>query len=192
MKKINGHWKEGYVLDYHTISSAFIGYDEFGHKVFDSKRSAAGDILFRLKYRGIREAMFELRPLLIELFEKWPPHISMVVPVPPNNPGRAVKPVILIADFIAKLKNVTVKNDVIVRKQRIKELKNIYEYNERLDNLRKAYDVIEKSVENERILLVDDLYRSGATMNYLADLLVNKGGASEVYAFAVTRTRSNR
>ena len=37
--KIPGRWRDGYTLDYHTISSTYLGDDEFGHAQFDSKRS---------------------------------------------------------------------------------------------------------------------------------------------------------
>lgn len=35
--RISGAWREGYVLDYHTISSEFIGYNEFGKPMFDTR-----------------------------------------------------------------------------------------------------------------------------------------------------------
>ncbi|HSB73357.1 MAG TPA: phosphoribosyltransferase family protein [Candidatus Methylomirabilis sp.] len=40
------------------------------------------------------------------------------------------------------------------------------------------------------VLLVDDLYRSGATLNAVTEALRTKGKVSAVYAFAPTRTRS--
>lgn len=41
----------------------------------------------------------------------------------------------------------------------------------------------------EDLLLVDDLYRSGATMNAISEALM-AAGAAAVYAFALTRTRT--
>lgn len=37
--KLSGNWFEGFALGLHTISSEFLGYDEFGHEVFDTKSS---------------------------------------------------------------------------------------------------------------------------------------------------------
>lgn len=48
--KLPGNWFEGFALDLHTISSEFLGYDEYGHEVFDTKRSEMGELLYRLKY----------------------------------------------------------------------------------------------------------------------------------------------
>jgi len=42
------------------------------------------------------------------------------------------------------------------------------------------------------VLLFDDLYRSGATMNAIAAALLDEGGAADVFALAITRTRSKR
>ena len=38
-KKLNGPRGDGYVLDAHTVSSEFIGYNEFGHPMFDTQRT---------------------------------------------------------------------------------------------------------------------------------------------------------
>ena len=45
-RKVFGNWFEGYTLDLHTISSIFLGYDEYGHEVFDTKRSDLGEFCF--------------------------------------------------------------------------------------------------------------------------------------------------
>ena len=31
-KRIKGAWTDGYTLDEHTITSEFLGYDEYGHQ----------------------------------------------------------------------------------------------------------------------------------------------------------------
>ena len=48
---IDGPWIEGFVLDRHVISSVPIGY--LGeHMPFDTTRSALGELVYQLKYRG--------------------------------------------------------------------------------------------------------------------------------------------
>ena len=37
--RIFGNWKEGFAFDLHTISSVYLGDNEYGHPVFDTKRS---------------------------------------------------------------------------------------------------------------------------------------------------------
>lgn len=41
-----------------------------------------------------------------------------------------------------------------------------------------------------KILLFDDLYRSGATMNAITEVLYDEGYADDIYALTITRTRS--
>jgi len=36
--KIKGNWKKGFALDLHTISSEYLGKNEFGHDHYDTKR----------------------------------------------------------------------------------------------------------------------------------------------------------
>jgi hypothetical protein len=52
LKKLEGSWDAGYALNKHTLSSDFIGYNEFGHPMFDTKRSEPGEALYQLKYRS--------------------------------------------------------------------------------------------------------------------------------------------
>ena len=49
--RIPGRWREGYVLDYHTLDSTYLGDDEYGHPMFDTKRSDVGELLYRLNER---------------------------------------------------------------------------------------------------------------------------------------------
>jgi competence protein ComFC len=47
-------------------------------------------------------------------------------------------------------------------------------------------------VAGRKVLLFDDLYRSGATMSSIAAALHDQGGSGDVFALTVTRTRSRR
>lgn len=60
--RVPGSWKEGYVLDYHTKGSDFLGYDEYGHPRFHTVRTEVGELLYRLKYKGRKDALDELGP----------------------------------------------------------------------------------------------------------------------------------
>jgi competence protein ComFC len=65
----------------------------------------------------------------------------------------------------------------------------VYDAEERRKLLEGAFDVNSSRVKGHRILLVDDLYRSGATMNAIAEVLL-RSGATAVFAFAFAQTRS--
>ena len=84
------------------------------------------------------------------------------------------------------------RDDLVRKVKETTELKNIYDFNERLKLLENAYAIQQPTLLNGKtILLFDDLYRSGATMNAIAGALQTQGQVANVDAFALTKTRSN-
>ena len=55
---------------------------------------------------------------------------------------------------------------------------------QRKDNLKKAFQVEVNIVKYRRILLVDDIYTTGATMDAIAEVL-KEAGVTEVYALSI-------
>ena len=60
----------------------------------------------------------------------------------------------------------------------------------RLELLGGAHSIEGDALRGRRVLLLDDLYQSGATLNAIARLLKEAGGVSAVFALALTRARS--
>ncbi|MBL8634234.1 MAG: hypothetical protein JNM40_13515 [Myxococcales bacterium] len=54
------------------------------------------------------------------------------------------------------------------------------------------YVVDAAQTQGKRILLFDDLFRSGSTMNAITEALLGPGQATIVYALTITKTRSNQ
>lgn len=63
---------------------------------------------------------------------------------------------------------------------------------ERLRTLEGAHAIDPLPVAGKSVLLFDDLYRSGATMNAIAALLLDTGKAAKVIALTLTKTRSRQ
>lgn len=188
--RIPGRWKEGFALDYHTISSIYLGDDAFGHPIYETKRTELGELLYRLKYKLDYSVIEELIDLIVGFLISWNPPIELIIPVPPSQLQRPFQPVIVIAQRIGVHLNVPVKPESIVKIRHTPELKNIYDFDERYRLLREAF-MIDSSWTGERnILLFDDLYRSGATMNAITEALYGEGFANNVFALTITRTRS--
>ena len=68
------------------------------------------------------------------------------------------------------------------------ELKNLREFHERQAVLQGALTVNGRAIAGKRVLLVDDLIRSVATLGAVATALT-EAGAAIIYAFALTKTR---
>ena len=187
---IRGVWRDGYVLDYHTVSSTCIGYNEFGHPVFDTQYTPLGELLFRLKSRSDASVVDEIVEMVAGFVEViWKPAVTMIVPVPPSNTARRWQPVFLLADALGKRLRLAVHRDAVTKNRKTPQLKNVYDYAERARTLDGAFSAKPSVIEGEKVLLFDDLFRSGATMGGVTKALIAAGRASEVHALALTRTR---
>lgn len=83
-------------------------------------------------------------------------------------------------------------SDSVVKTRSTPELKNVFDLDERNKLLDGAFTVKTGDLEGKTVLLFDDLYRSGATMNAVADVLQDESHVGAMYALTLTRTRSNR
>jgi len=189
-RRILGRWREGYALDLHTLSSTPIGSNEYGHMQFDTKRSELGELLYRLKYRGDQSVIAEIVDAAKEFIGSWKVEVDVIVPVPPSNP-RTVQPVMVLAKALSERLQIPFA-DCVKRTREAPELKNVYDTDERLRLLSGLHKVDPSATQGKRIMLFDDLYRSGATMNVIAEALYDQGKAADVVSLAITQTRSHQ
>ena len=189
-RKIYGNWFEGYALDLHTISSIFLGYDEFGHEVFDTKRSELGELLYRLKYRQDQNAIDDIIEVTIDFINnRWKDIIDGIIPIPPSRTRRKLQPVIEIAKGISDRLGITLFDNILIKAKEKSELKNIFDFHERLEILKDNFIINDELIKGKQILLFDDLYRSGATLNAATEALYQQGKAEKIYVLTLTRTR---
>jgi len=52
-----------------------------------------------------------------------------------------------------------------------------------------VHEVNRAKSQGRRILLFDDVYEDGATLESVTEALYDQGGAAEVFALTITRTR---
>lgn len=187
-RRILGKWNEGFALDLHTLSSTFIGHDEFGHPQFDTQRTEIGELLYRLKNRGDQTIVPDIVRAVHSLMDKWKPPIEMLVPVPPST-HRSVQPVLVLAQAISERLSIPWAN-CVRRTRDVPQLKNIYDFDERATHLENLHAVDKSATRGKSILLFDDLYRSGATMNSVTTALYDGGETRVVFALTITKTRS--
>jgi len=189
-KRITGKWTRGFALDIHTISSTHLGVNESGHDIFDTKRSELGELLYRLKYSADKSAATEIIAAAAAFVKPSLSKFDLLVPVPPSG-ARPVQPVILLATGIGAALNLPV-SDCITTTRPATQLKGVMDPEKRKELVDGLYTVDVKQTKGRNILLFDDLFRSGSTMNAITDLLMGKGKAASVRALTITRTRSNQ
>jgi predicted amidophosphoribosyltransferase len=120
----------------------------------------------------------------------WP--LDLIVAVPPSRLDRPVLPSIAVAEGVAEHLQIPVCSDCVMKVKETPELKNLRDRQERLKALEGAYRASQADLSGKRILLIDDLYRSGATLGAVTNALYNSGQAEEVYAVTLTKTRRLR
>jgi competence protein ComFC len=190
-QKITGAWVSGYALDVHTVSSTHLGINEAGHDVFDTKRSELGELLYRLKYSGDKSAAAAIAAAAVMFIrERSRAKFDMIVPVPPSG-VRKLQPVITIARIAGAALDLPVVECVSTTRP-TKQLKGVIGAEERKVLLAGLYAVDATQTKGMNILLLDDLFRSGATLNAITNLLMNAGKALSVRVLTITRTRSHQ
>jgi competence protein ComFC len=187
---IAGHWKSGVALDLHTISSTPIGYNDFGYMQFETVRSEIAELLFLLKNRADRSAAGPIIETAADFLGRHRDKFDLIVPVPPSQ-QRSVQPVVIMAEGIGQALGVPVLSCVTTTRS-TGQLKNITDPDERKEHLEGLYAVDAAQTIGRKILLFDDLFRSGATLNAMTDILLDVGKAQVVRALTITKTRSNQ
>ena len=187
--KLVGDWKHGIAFDLHTLASTYLGENEYGHPHFDNQRSEMGELVYRLKNKQDTSAVAGIVNLLDKIggLENF----DCIIPVPATNKDRPYQPVELVAAAICKRRSIKLLKNYLVNDGG-QQLKNVTDPSVRDELLRKALQIVGKtSIENKKVLLFDDIYRSGSTLKVATDLLYRKGKAREVCVLTLTKTRSN-
>jgi competence protein ComFC len=189
--RIPGRWSRGFSLDIHTTSSELIGHEEYGHPRFESKRSELGELLYKLKFRRNKRVIPQIAEVAGSFVEAYLPKVDLIIPAPPST-HRTEQPVILLARAVSERIKVPMSEDCVWKARETPQLKNIFDFDERLRLLDGAFEVDRAIVEDKTVLLFDDLFRSGATLNAITSVLYDRGGARDILVLTLTRTRSLR
>ncbi|MBI4500693.1 MAG: ComF family protein [Gemmatimonadetes bacterium] len=186
--KITGLWDDGYALDLHTRGAGFLGYDQYGHALFDTHYTELGDLLYKLKYGGDSSGADRLAAVAAEFVRGWKVNPEVIVPVPPSR-VRVAQPLVEVAQRSATELNLTLDTESVKKTRDTPQLKSVIDSAERRKLLNGAFSLQGTALNGRRVLLFDDLFRSGATMNAVTKTL-KESGVAVVFALALTRTRS--
>jgi len=170
-----GSWQMGWALGFHSrISGA------------DWSRSGVGDLTYRLKYESDTKVLPALVQQTLDLFAAHPEmgHADFIVPVPSSS-ERKVSPVHVFCEALAGKIKIPVQG-VIVKARQTQPQKEMGTLAQKRANVAGAFSM-RGDVSQKRILLVDDLFDSGATLDEITKLLL-KHGASRVNVLTLTRT----
>lgn len=187
--RLNGNWDEGYALDVHVVESIFLGNDEHGKPHFENIRSEVGEAVFQLKYRNNISLLNELAETACDFIKnKWGIKIYGIIASPPSR-ARFNQPVFMLTQKIGEFLNVPYSLDFFTKNSTI-EVKNMsIEEKAKLN----TSDLIKKNgylqSPNSNILIIDDLYNSGFSMNLVVNLLKEDKNIGKIYILTMTKTK---
>jgi len=149
-----------------------IGHNAFGHPVFATTRPPVGELLYKLKNRGDAAAMAEIVDAAAAFLKGWGVGLDAMVPVPPSNTSRKHQPVIAVANALSDVFGIPVCEGCVMKVKRTGQLQDVFDFAKRTEILTGAFTVDAATTKGKRLLLLDDLYRSGRTVSTIAQLLL--------------------
>lgn len=113
LMEIEGEWDLGYVLDWHTLSSEYLGVNEFGYNMFDTVRSEVGEAIYQLKYRADQDEIGVLADTFVENLKDIFESASFIVPMP-SSKTRAIQPLNLLAKEVAQKLDIQLFKKILI------------------------------------------------------------------------------
>ncbi len=150
--------------------------------------------IYRFKYSGRREyaRIFaaEIYREFGELINEWKADAIIGVPLHPARlKKRGYNQAGLLAKELSKLIKVPFYERLVVRVRNTVPLKELNSL-ERQNNLKKAFKLYRNDVKLYTVIIVDDIYTTGQTVEEIAKLL-QSAGVRQIYALAVAGGAEN-
>lgn len=167
---------------YFTRAISCVEYDEISKK-----------IIFDLKYNKKRYLSYHMAEIManrIKSFGKM--DIDIIIPVPmyrKKEKRRSFNQAYLIASFFGKMMNIKVDKKILI-KIKDTEAQNKLKKDERKKNLKNVFEFVSnKDIEGKNILLIDDVYTTGSTVDECSRIL-RKSGVSNIYVLTFATGRN--
>ena len=145
--------------------------------------------LYRFKYEGRKEyAEFygkEMAKQFGEQLKEW--KVDAIVPVPMHIEKvkkRGYNQAFLIAKVLGKELNIPVRDEIVTRVRATSPQKQL-NGKERQNNLKNAFKIGKNDVKLNTVVVVDDIYTTGATMDAVTECL-KRAGVGKVYCISLT------
>lgn len=166
----------------HYILAAAVNYD-----------GPVKDIVHQLKYRRWTSLSEVIRPILISYIKNiqlsGEDYIIVPIPLhPERRRERGFNQAELIGSLISETTGIPMRTDILARVKKTKPQAELKDYNDRASNTAGAFEAKpDEYLIDKNIILTDDVYTSGATMDD-AYRALNLAGAKKITAFVFAKT----
>jgi hypothetical protein len=174
-RQLSGPWDAGWALGFHSR-----------YQGSEWTRSPVGELAFRLKYQGDFNAIPSLVQKMKDLIQDHPEiaQVDAVIPVP-SSVQREKDPVSSLASELARQLKVNYW-PVLAKSRKTDQQKQFQTLAQKKANVAGAFR-LQSSIKGKRLLVLDDLFDSGATLEEITKLL-KQAGADTVNVLTITRT----
>jgi len=175
-RPLKGPWLAGWALDFH---SRFEGSTQV--------RGIIGDLVYRYKYENRHQLAAELARLWAELLAEHPelPKPNAIIPIPPST-RREFDPVTRLARALAGQLDIPVMTSALIKTRQTRPQKELKSLTSKRANVAGAF-ALREDLTGKHLLLVDDLYDSGATL-YEAARILSRGRPASIVVLTLTKT----
>ena len=148
----------------------------------------AKKIIFKIKYNGIFDAINELIEIAFEIREPYLPENTIITFVPMFKKKEKIRGFNQ-AELIARKLGKITGREVLPLLEKVKDTLSQTTLNkvERMVNVKDSFQGKGESGDCDSVLLVDDVWTSGATMKECAKVL-KKSGVKRIFGFTLART----
>lgn len=162
--------------DYTQAAAAFVYNDEIKKSIYAYKYKGK-----RVYSKWYARKLFEKCGMYLAM---WKPDVIVPIPLHPDRQRkRGYNQAELLANELSALTGIKVDTNYLLRTKNTKPLKTMDNVG-RIKNLEKAFIVNENSVKYNKIMLIDDIYTTGATFDACARVL-KSNGAEYVYGISL-------
>ena len=187
IKELSGSWDRGFAMDKHSKYSVMTGHNEYGHPIYDTTRTEVGEAVFQLKYRS---DWTQVQPLAECLYKEAYPlfqKVGFILPMPASN-ARERQHVTEIAEALAKLSSVPCFSELLLKAPGGAPLKDLKTKEEKVKAIGDSFSV-SPIITNDgcwNVLLIDDLYHTGASMEAACGVLRRYNKVNKIYVASLT------
>lgn len=191
-KRFNARQREhasfdsGWALSFHS---------RFNHTIGMFERTELGELVHKMKYRYNMAALVTLAELMAERIKSRLNELnvdatvfSAVIPIPPSKTNRPYQPVEELARLVAQRLGIPCDTKYLFKSAVTKDVKSLTSYKDKAELLRDAMQTADQRYAGKRVLVIDDIVDSGATLDMAAHTLKSKGQVDRVYVLCATET----
>lgn len=158
------------------------------------ENEALRSLIHYFKYNHFLAIERQLTNILLGYLKtvKMPFKDAVIVPIPLHEKRfreRGFNQSQILANVAAKYYKLPLEDKIIRRIKNTKPQTELKNYEERKENLKNSFEFLDggkQKIKNKSVLIVDDVYTSGATLNEAAKVL-RRGGAKEIRALVLAK-----